>query len=356
MDRRIVIMAGGTGGHVFPALAVAKLLREQGWAVTWMGTRKGLESRVAPQNGFEIDWLTIAGLRGKGWGAKFKAPLLLLGSCLQSWKILRRRRPDVVLGMGGFASGPGGLVAKLMGLPLVIHEQNRIPGTTNRWLSKVADRVLEAFPESFAEKAKAVCTGNPLRKEIAALQTGGGRSGGSREKMHLLVIGGSLGARILNEIVPEAGALLEHVAIRHQTGEAMREEVEAEYRKLGLDAEAAAFIEDMAEAYRWADLVVCRSGAMTVSEIAAAGLPGILIPYPYAIDDHQTANARYLADAGGAVVIDQKSLTAKRLAEEIECILKSENGLKEMSRAAERCARLDATEAVAECCKQEAER
>ncbi len=349
MGKRIVIMAGGTGGHVFPALAVARELIEKGWQVSWLGTQKGLEGRVIPEQGIEIDWLSVAGVRGKGWLSKITAVLLLIKACIQALKILRQRKPDVVLGMGGFVAGPGGLMAKLLGIPLIIHEQNRVPGTTNRLLARMANQVLEAFPGSFDKKLNAKFTGNPLRKQFIA-------SAGHREAhqgINILVVGGSQGAQILNEVVPEALAALridEMVQIKHQTGAAMQDQVENRYKALGVNAEVKAFIEDMVSAYQWADLVICRSGAMTVSEVAAAGVPAIFIPLPSAIDDHQTANARYLTDAGAGLMLMQKDLNAATLVEHITKVLKQ---LDVMSKTAKEYARLDATEIVAGVCMDE---
>lgn len=351
MRRRIVIMAGGTGGHVFPALAVADSLLEKGWQVSWLGTQKGLESRVIPENGIEIDWLSVAGVRGKGLTSKITAVIMLFKACVQALNILRRRKPDVVLGMGGFVAGPGGLMAKLLGIPLIIHEQNRVPGTTNRLLARMANQVLEAFPGSFNKKFKAKCTGNPLRKQfLTALLEGKNRQPG-QHNARILVFGGSQGAKILNEVVPEAIAELNDVQIKHQTGAAMYEQVNSRYKELGVDAEVHAFIDDMVSAYQWADIVICRSGAMTVSEVAAMAVPAIFIPLPGAIDDHQTANARYLTDAGAGQILLQKNLTAKSLAERITQVLSQ---LDIMGKAAKQCARLDATEVVAGCCITEA--
>jgi len=347
MAKRIVIMAGGTGGHVFPALAVAQTLIEKGWQVSWLGTQKGLEGRVIPEQGIEIDWLSVAGVRGKGWLSKITAVLLLIKACIQAVKILRKRKPDVVLGMGGFVAGPGGLMAKLLGIPLIIHEQNRVPGTTNRLLAGMANQVLEAFPDSFNKKLNARFTGNPLRKQFVECA--------SRRETHpginILVVGGSQGAQILNEVVPDALAELNGVEVRHQTGTAMQEQVESRYKELGVKAEVNAFIEDMVSAYQWADLVICRSGAMTVSEVAAAGIPAIFIPLPNAIDDHQTANARYLADVGAGLILRQKDLNAATLVEHITKVLKQ---LDVMSKTAKEYARLDATEVVAGVCMTEA--
>lgn len=349
MAKRIVIMSGGTGGHVFPALAVAQLLGGRGWQVSWLGTQKGLESRVVPENGIDIDWLPVAGIRGKGLFEKIKAVVLLIEAFWQAGVVLRKRKPDVVLGMGGFVAGPGGMMARLLGIPLVIHEQNRVPGTTNRLLAKVANQVLEAFPGSFKSGVKAKCTGNPLRQQFL------GKLDVKPEKadaeMHILVVGGSQGAKVLNERVPEALAALAGVKIRHQTGAAMQEQVQEHYKNLGVTAKVTAFIEDMAEAYQWADLVVCRAGAMTVSEVAAAGVPAILVPLPNAIDDHQTANARFLSEAGAGMVLMQKDLTPQVLQDRINQIM---TRLDAMAKAARSCARLDATDLVAAACAQEA--
>jgi UDP-N-acetylglucosamine--N-acetylmuramyl-(pentapeptide) pyrophosphoryl-undecaprenol N-acetylglucosamine transferase len=356
MDKRIVIMAGGTGGHVFPALAVAELLMEKGWKVSWLGTKKGLESRVIPENGIEIDWLSVAGVRGKGLTAKITAVFMLFKACIQALNILRKRKPDVVLGMGGFVAGPGGLMAKLLGIPLIIHEQNRIPGTTNRLLARLANRVLEAFPGSFSGKVKAKCTGNPLRKRfLTALEKGRQQS---EKEVRILIFGGSQGAQILNETVPEAiaefqksGLPTQSVQIKHQTGAAMLFQVESQYKALGINAETIAFIDDMVAAYQWADLVICRAGAMTVSEVAATGVPAIFIPLPGAIDDHQMANARYLTDAGAGLLLMQKDLNPETLAEQITKALRK---LAVMGIAAQHCARLDATAVVAGYCIAEA--
>lgn len=356
MGKRIVIMAGGTGGHVFPALAVAESLLEKGWQVSWLGTRKGLESRVIPENGIEIDWLSVAGVRGKGITSKVTAVFMLFKACVQAMNILRKRKPDVVLGMGGFVAGPGGLMAKLLGLPLIIHEQNRIPGTTNRLLARLANQVLEAFPGSFKKKIKAKCTGNPLRKQfLSALKNGRQMS---ENEVRVLIFGGSQGAQILNETVPEAiaqfqnsGLVTQSVQIRHQTGAAMLSQVEGRYKALGIEAETNAFIDDMVAAYQWADLVICRAGAMTVSEIAAMAVPAIFIPLPNAIDDHQTANARFLTGAGAGLLLMQNELNPITLAEHITKALKK---LTVMSLAAQQCARLDATEVVAGYCIAEA--
>jgi len=351
MSKRIVIMAGGTGGHVFPALAVAQEMAAQGWEVSWLGTKNGLEAKVVPANGISIDWLSVAGLRGKGLWSKVSAMFKLLGACGQAFLILKKRNPQVVLGMGGFVAGPGGLMAKVLGIPLVIHEQNRIPGTTNRLLAKFAKRVLQAFPDSFLTKVKAECTGNPLRQAFLAKPRGAAARGPG---LKILVVGGSLGAQILNQTAPAAMALLTgDVSVKHQTGAAMLAEVTANYQEVQVKAESMAFIDDMVAAYLWADLVVCRAGAMTVSELAAMGKPSVLVPFPHAIDDHQTANARYLADAGAGMLLPQTELSAETLAETITAVSQQRE---KMAAAAKSCARLQATARVAAICAQEAKR
>ena len=356
MAKRIVIMAGGTGGHVFPALAVAEQLIEKGWEVSWLGTHKGLESRVVPAQGIELDYLSVAGFRGKGIASKFFALVMLLKACGQARNILRKRKPVVVLGMGGFVAGPGGLMTRILGIPLIIHEQNRIPGTTNRLLARIANQVLEAFPASFKGTLKVKCTGNPLRKSF--LTDLDSKRDYLESEPRILIIGGSQGAQILNEIVPEAIAQFQKinatnkvVSIKHQTGEAMKSQVENRYKVLDIQADVSAFIADMVAAYKWADLVICRAGAMTVSEIAAIGVPAIFIPLPSAIDDHQTANAHYLTDVGAGLLLKQDNLSSISLAEHIN---EAFNKLVVMSLAARQCARLDATEVVAGFCIAEA--
>jgi UDP-N-acetylglucosamine--N-acetylmuramyl-(pentapeptide) pyrophosphoryl-undecaprenol N-acetylglucosamine transferase len=350
MIKRIVIMAGGTGGHVFPALAVAQTLIEKGYQVSWLGTHKGLESRVIPEQGIDIDWLSVAGVRGKGWLSKILAVFLLIKACGQALRILRQRKPDAVLGMGGFVAGPGGLMAKLLGIPLIIHEQNRVPGTTNRLLARLANQVLEAFPDSFNKKFNATFTGNPLRKSFVTSAVEGNKFAPTT-LIKILVVGGSQGAQIFNQIVPEALARLAGIEVRHQTGTVMQQKVESRYKELGVNAQVSVFIEDMVTAYQWADLVICRSGAMTVSEVAATGTPAIFIPLPNAIDDHQTANARYLTDAGAGILLMQKDLNETSLAENISSVIKQWDV---MSKTAKQYARLDATEVVAGICMTEA--
>jgi UDP-N-acetylglucosamine--N-acetylmuramyl-(pentapeptide) pyrophosphoryl-undecaprenol N-acetylglucosamine transferase len=356
MGARLAVMAGGTGGHVFPALAVAELLRDQGQEIFWMGTRAKMEARLVPEHGFEIEWIGIEGLRGKGGLALLTAPWKLMVAMSQAARILRRRRPDLVLGMGGFASGPGGLVARLLGIPLIIHEQNQVPGLTNQWLSRIARRVFQAFPNSFPASRGAETCGNPVRHEIGALAAPRERLGGRQGPARLLVVGGSLGAQALNEQVAPAVALMPRETrpqIRHQAGERTLAVARQAYASAGVEAEVKPFISDMAEAYGWADLVICRAGALTVSELAAAGLGGILVPYPLAVDDHQTANAAYLADPGGAEILPQSQLNAARLGAILTRLLGDRARLLAMAEAARAQAMPDAARRIAAACLAE---
>jgi UDP-N-acetylglucosamine--N-acetylmuramyl-(pentapeptide) pyrophosphoryl-undecaprenol N-acetylglucosamine transferase len=353
MGARVAVMAGGTGGHVFPALAVAELLRGQGMEVFWIGTRRGLEARLVPARGFGMEWISIEGLRGKGIGQLISAPWRLLVALREAVSVLRGRRPNVVLGMGGFASGPGGLAARAMGLPLVIHEQNQVPGLTNQWLSRIANRVFQAFPGSFPAARGAITCGNPVRPEIAAVPAPAERLAGRTGARRLLVVGGSLGAQALNQTVAPAIAKLSEAMrpmIRHQAGERTLDEARSAYAAAGLDAEVTPFIEDMAEAYAWADLVVCRAGALTVSELAAAGVASVLVPYPHAVDDHQTANARYLADVGAARLMPQRELSADSLAEVLADLLGDSARMLAMAEAARMRAEPAAAERIATAC------
>ena len=312
MMQPVMIMAGGTGGHVYPALAVADELRARGVPVVWMGTRKGIEARLVPAANIEMEWLGVSGLRGKGVMTLLAAPVKLLHACYQAWQILRRRQPCAVLGMGGFVAGPGGLMARLMGKPLLIHEQNAVPGLTNRLLAKIATQVMQAFPGSFKQKSAHV--GNPVRREIAALPSPEQRMKNREGALRLLVFGGSLGAAHLNAVVPEALAELDKkIIVRHQSGEKNLQQTQLNYANAKVQAKVTAYIEDMADAYSWADIVLCRAGAMTIAELAAAGVASILVPYPHAVDDHQTANARYLSDQDAALLIPQNELDASRL-------------------------------------------
>ncbi|MEW5011608.1 MAG: undecaprenyldiphospho-muramoylpentapeptide beta-N-acetylglucosaminyltransferase [Cycloclasticus sp.] len=348
MAVRVMIMAGGTGGHVFPALAVAQYLREAGHQVTWLGTKQGIEARLVPDAGFEIDWLSVSGLRGKGLRSLLLAPLMLFQACWQASSIIRQRKPDVVLGLGGFASGPGGLMSWLHRRPLVIHEQNRVPGTTNRLLKGVACRVLEAFPKSFEASANAVFSGNPIRKELLL-----NSAKPLASKPRILVLGGSLGASILNQVVPEALRELQQdiaVEVIHQAGQTTIETAHARYQEMAVTADVRSFIEDMKTVYEWADLVICRAGAMTVSELAIMGLPAILVPLPQAIDDHQTKNATYLSDEAAACLIPQNELTASSLANTLRELLHNKETLLTMADKARTLAKPEATKLVADSC------
>ena len=314
--RPILVMAGGTGGHVYPALAVARALQKESQEVVWLGTHRGLESRVVPAAGIDIEWISITGVRRKGVLAMLVAPIQVARAFAQALRVIIRRRPAAVLGMGGFVSGPGGLAAWLTGRPLVIHEQNAAAGLTNRLLARLARVVLQAFPGSFNDLANVETVGNPVREDIAAVPEPGSRYPGREGPLRLLVLGGSQGALALNKTVPAALALLAadiRPVVRHQCGERTIDAARAAYDGSGIDVELTAFIDDMASAYAWADLVVCRAGALTVAELCAVGLPALFIPYPSAVDDHQTANARAMVEAGAAAIIDERGLRADSL-------------------------------------------
>ncbi|WP_020649310.1 undecaprenyldiphospho-muramoylpentapeptide beta-N-acetylglucosaminyltransferase [Solimonas variicoloris] len=345
---KFIVMAGGTGGHVYPALAVAQDLRAHGHEVRWMGAPDSFESRVVPQNGFNIDTIRVSGLRGKGLVKLLKAPLLIVRAVLDARAILRRERPDAVLGMGGFAAGPGGIAAWLAGVPLIIHEQNAAAGLTNRALARIARVVLQAFPDTFGNG----CTvGNPVRAGFAELPPPAQRlahDGAPR----LLVIGGSQGARALNERLPQALALLpagERPQVRHQGGRTL-EVAQTAYRQAQVEAELSAFIDDMPAAYGWADLVVCRAGASTIAELGAAGNAAILVPLPSAVDDHQTRNAEYLSRAGAALLLPEAGLTPALLAARLRELLGDRAKLRAMAEAARARAWTGATKTIAEAC------
>ena len=353
MKGPVLIMAGGTGGHVFPALAVADKLKEQGVAVVWLGTKKGIESRVVVEAGYEIRWLSVSGLRGKNKLSLILAPFKLLRACMQALKVIIEIKPVAVLGMGGFASGPGGLMAYVTRKPLLVHEQNAIPGLTNTLLSKMAGVVIESFPNSFKKKLSARLIGNPVRTGISKLPEPAQRLQDRRDDLNLLVVGGSLGAAILNNTIPEMMTLIgedKKVNVWHQTGERNINETQQLYKKLNVEARVDAFINDMAEAYEWADVVVCRSGAMTVSELAMAGVASILVPYPFAVDDHQTANAMYLVNKDAAILMHQTQLNAERLKDEL--MLLTRDKIINMSEAARKSAMPDAADNVAKICMQ----
>ena len=350
MARTIMIMAGGTGGHVFPGLAVADEMRSRGWRVVWLGAPGGMESALVPQRGYEMAWVSFAGVRRKGLLAFALLPMRLLIAFWQAARAIFAHRPDVLLGMGGYQSFPGGMMAALFGRPLVIHEQNSVAGLANRVLAGVADRVLCAFDGALKN---ATVTGNPVRPEIAALAAPELRYRARSGKLKLLVIGGSLGASVLNETVPRALALMaaeQRPQVVHQSGAAHSDALARRYGEADVLAETLAFIDDMAAAYTDADVVLCRAGALTVSELAAAGVASILVPYPHAVDDHQTRNARQLADAGAAVLVPQPELTPERIA--VLLAEMSRERLCDMACKARALARAGATQAVAQNCME----
>lgn len=355
--RRFLIMAGGTGGHVFPALATARALQAQGHDVHWLGASGGMEERLIGQTDIPLSLIHISGLRGKGKLALLAAPFRLMRALGEAWTLLRRIQPDCVIGMGGFVTGPGGVAAWMQKRPLVIHEQNAIAGMTNRWLTRFAGTVLEAFPGSFGEQVVTRCTGNPVRRDLAALPEPEQRLARREGPMRLLVVGGSLGARVFNEQVPEALALMspeQRPEVRHQCGEKNLEDARAAYEKAGVQASVEPFIADMAEAYEWADLVLCRSGALTISELCAVGVGAILVPFPHAVDDHQTHNGQHMVKAGGALMVAQPQLTPEALAESLGAMAGNREKVMNMAKAARSLARPDATERVVNYCLEAA--
>lgn len=311
MTKKLLVMAGGTGGHVFPAIAVANVLQQQGWQVEWLGTKDRMEAQLVPKHGIAIHFIEISGLRGKGIKALLAAPFKILRAILQARKIIKTYQPDAVLGMGGYVSGPGGVAAKLAGVPIILHEQNAVAGLTNKWLAKIATRVLQAFPTAFAD---AEVVGNPVRADLFALPTPQQRFSQREGALRILVVGGSQGARVLNLLMPKVAAqLTKDVVIRHQAGKGNSETIKALYPQ-NINVNVSDFIDDMAAAYAWADVVICRSGALTVCEIAAAGVPAIFVPFQHK-DQQQYLNARYLADVGAAEIIQQAELTPERVVE-----------------------------------------
>ncbi len=362
-ESALMVMAGGTGGHVFPALAVAAHLSAAGVPLTWLGTGRGLEATLVPRAGYPFTAVAARGLRRTGVLKQLAAPLWLVIALIECLWLLRRQRPGAVLGMGGYASGPGGLAAWLMRIPLLIHEQNAVPGVTNRLLAAFATRVMESFPDSFPARRSALCTGNPVRAEVAALASSpvvssplvsssvapGPGPGGA---LRLLVVGGSQGAAALNRVVPEAIARVPGRAIEvwHQVGRLDEGETGKRYAALGIEARVEPFIEDVAAAYAWARLILCRAGASTLFELCAAGAPAILVPYPYAVDDHQSANARYLARRGAAILLPQQDLDATALAALLTALRDDPARRAEMAAQARRLARPEATVRVAAQC------
>ncbi|MFA6903027.1 MAG: undecaprenyldiphospho-muramoylpentapeptide beta-N-acetylglucosaminyltransferase [Gallionellaceae bacterium] len=350
MARSILIMAGGTGGHIFPALAVADVLRTDGWQVTWLGARNSMEAELVPKHGYEMAWVRFSGLRGNGIVRKLMLPFNLLIALWQSAVALFRYRPDVVLGMGGYITFPGGVMAALLRKPLLIHEQNSVAGMSNRALAKIATRVMSGFPDVL--KGAEWC-GNPVRDSIAALPEPQQRYQARSGVLNVLVVGGSLGAKAINECLPQALFCMPQELeprVIHQTGKQHFAEVQALYHSAGIPADVKPFLDDMAQYYAWADVVICRAGALTVAELAAAGVASILIPFPYAVDDHQTGNAKFLSDKGAAILLPQTELEARRLAAILEEMTR-EKAL-DMAVAARALAHPAAAQRVAQVCKE----
>jgi len=353
LNKPILIMAGGTGGHVFPGLAVARGLADQGIPVVWLGTRRGMEARLVPAAGIPINFVSVGGLRGKGLGTRLLAPVRLIWALAQSLGAMLRLRPRAVLGLGGFVSGPGGIAAWLTRRPLLIHEQNAVAGMTNRLLAPLAARVLEAFPGSFRGRRGSMTVGNPIRPEISNLPAPRERMAGRDGPVRLLVFGGSQGALSLNRLVPAALGRLavgSRPEVMHQAGERTAPVTAEAYDAAGVEARIVPFIEDMAQAYAWADLVICRAGALSVSELAAAGLGSILIPFPSAVDDHQTRNAEYLVDAGAALLVAEDGLTAEKLRDVLQPLLGDRARLEKMADRARSGARPHALDAIVSAC------
>ena len=355
-NKRFLIMAGGTGGHVFPALATARSLRERGHEVHWLGSRDGMEAALVGDSEIPISLISVSGLRGKGRLTLLAAPFRLARAVAQALVVVRRVRPDCVIGMGGFVAGPGGLCAWLLRKPLVIHEQNAIAGMTNRWLSRFATLTLEAFPGAFGGDTVTRCTGNPVRADLAALPHPAERP--ERDgPVRILVLGGSRGALAINQTMPAALAQLpatQKVAVTHQCGSDHVEATRQAYQQAGVEADVVPFIDDMAGAYAAADLVVCRAGALTLAELCAVGVASVLVPFPHAVDDHQTANARHLAQAGAAVLVPQSEMNEQSLGELLASLTGDAERLGSMARAARDLARPDATDRVVNYCLETA--
>ncbi len=346
--RTALIMAGGTGGHVFPGLAVAEEMRAAGWDVVWMGAPTGMEARLVPARGYRMAYVRAAALRGKGLLAALLLPLNLLIGFAQAARAIFRLRPDVVLGMGGYVAFPGGMMASLLARPLAVHEQNAIAGLTNRVLAALADKAMTAFPDALKG---AEWTGNPVRRDIAAIAPPEARFAGRSGPLRLLVVGGSLGAQALNECVPQALALLEpRPTVVHQSGDKHLEALRANYRAAGVEGELVPFIDDMAQRYAEADLVICRAGAITVAELSAGGMASVLVPFPHAVDDHQSANARFLAEQGAALLLPQPELTPRKLADTLRSLERPR--LLEMARRARGLGKPDAARQVAARCME----
>lgn len=358
--KTILLMAGGTGGHIFPALAVGKALQEQGWKLHWLGSDGGMEEELVPKHGINMTLLPVKGIRKKGLASLIKAPLQLFKSVMLARKAIKKIKPDVALGMGGFASGPGGIAAKLCGVPLVLHEQNAIAGMTNRQLNRFSNITLQAYPGAFVESKKLVTVGNPVRTDLMSIPSAEQRISLDNGSIKLLIVGGSRGAMVFNQKIPAMLDIINgglKVEVRHQCGRGNLGDVAARYKALGnslVEHDVTEFIDDMAAAYEWADLVICRAGALTVAEVAMAGCAAIFVPYPYAVDDHQTHNARYLADQNAAVIIQQHDLDEQRLAHQITALANDKKRIIDMAIVAKSLAKPQATQQVSEYCKQAA--
>ena len=351
----VLIMAGGTGGHIFPGLAVAECLQGQGIAVRWLGATGAMECQRVPASGISLDTVDIAGIRGKGLTRWLALPWRLLRAVYQAFSLLGANRPACAVSFGGYAAGPGGLAAKLRGVPLLVHEQNRVPGMTNRVLARLANKVLQAFPGTWRDHMQARTCGNPVRESLVSLDAPADRMAGRAGAMRLLVTGGSQGARALNRLVPAAVSHLPHELLPeviHQAGKGWLDETSENYRAAGLKAEVREFIDDMAAAYGWADLVICRAGALTVSELAASGVASILVPFPHAVDDHQSKNAEFLVEAGAAEMMAETDCTPERLATSLARLFANRPGLVSMAGAARSVAIPDSAERVAALCKE----
>jgi len=351
MVKTLMVMAGGTGGHVYPAMAVADYLQAEGWKIVWLCTAGGMENRLIEGKGYSKAMIHMQGVRGKGLLGWLLLPVKLIKAFSQSMRAIRQHQPDVVLGMGGFAAFPGGFMAKLLGKPLVIHEQNSVAGLTNKALAKVADHVLAAFPAAFGDAA--ILVGNPVRADIAHLPVPEARFAGREGALRILVVGGSLGAHALNEVIPQALAKLpagQRPQVVHQSGVKHIDALKGNYEKAGVAVDARAFIDDMAEMYAWADFVICRSGALTVAEVSAVGLGALMVPFPFAVDDHQTTNAAYLAEAGAALLVKQNELSVEKLVG-ILSRLDREQCL-DMARKARALGKPEATSNVSVICKE----
>ncbi|MFT5162386.1 MAG: UDP-N-acetylglucosamine--N-acetylmuramyl-(pentapeptide) pyrophosphoryl-undecaprenol N-acetylglucosamine transferase [Alteromonadaceae bacterium] len=366
IDKKVLIMAGGTGGHIFPGLAVADQLKSEGWTICWLGTPKRMEARLVPEHGYDIQFIDVSGVRGNGLKRLLLAPFMIIRSIIQAIKVIRRVKPTVVLGFGGFASGPGGIAAWLLGKPVVLHEQNAIAGFTNRTLAYFATQVLMAFPKTFARRHKAQLVGNPIRQSISQLNSLNKSDEDYQptkpllpgvNKLNVLILGGSLGAEALNRHIPRVLAQttsVDLIKVWHQTGRGKHREVEAVYQGAMVnnrDIRIDEFIVDMSEAYKWADIAICRSGALTVAEVAAAGVAAIFVPFPHAVDDHQTLNAGWLADNDAAIIVPQVELEQGKHIQLISDLLENKSKLQQMAEKAGQMAITDATDKVAAVCK-----